>query len=272
MEEMKQIFDRSFFQDVFNRKYFEGMFHCDIHGDVMSSYYKNEIGDIIWTECPECMKERQKKIAERERLEELNKKKESWLKSNIKEKFFDMTFNDYEVVNDTQKLALEKIKAIANGSNRSLLLLGENGLGKTMLASLALMQRGGYIFKMYEIITQIKSSYKANSSVDEMDILKKLSDCSLLVIDEVGKQFGSDSEKNWLSYIIDERYECNKPTILICNLKLKRECTEEERNNGLYIEHYLGRDSVSRLVECADIVSITGDDYRRKIALTNTDS
>jgi DNA replication protein DnaC len=84
----------------------------------------------------------------------------------------------------------------------------------------------------------------------------------------VGKQFGSESEKNWLSYIIDERYECNRPTILICNLKRKSECSKEEVAGGLYIEHYLGRDTVSRLVECADIVSVTGDDYRRKLALT----
>lgn len=269
MEQMKPIFDKDFLQNILNRQYFEGTFHCEKHGEVVSSYYKDTNGETIWSECPKCLKERQIKIAERERSEELRKQKEGWLKSNIKEKFFGMTFDDYVVANDTQKLALEKMKAIANGSNRSMLLLGENGLGKTMLASLALMQRGGYIFKMYEIITQIKSSYKANSSVDEMDILKKLSNCPLLVIDEVGKQFGSDSEKNWLSYIIDERYECNRPTILICNLKLKRECTDEEKNNGLYIEHYLGRDSVSRLVECADIVTITGEDYRRKIALTN---
>ena len=269
METIGKI-DKNFFQDILNRQYSEGIFNCDKHGEIVSCYYKDSEGNIVWSECPKCAEERQAKIAEREREEELKKQKENWLKSNIKEKFFGMTFDDYVVVNDTQKLALEKMKAIANGSNRSMLLLGENGLGKTMLASLALMKRGGYIYKMYEIITQIKSSYKANSSVDEMDILKKLSTCPLLVIDEVGKQFGSDSEKNWLSYIIDERYECNRPTILICNLKLKRECSEEERNNGLYIEHYLGRDSVSRLVECADIVNITGEDYRRKIALTNT--
>lgn len=256
------------FADILGRKYTVGLYKCDKHGEVKCEYYTDKHGQQVWGECPECAKEQEEEQAEKERLAQVEKQKEKWLASNIKDKFFDMTFEDYKVFNDSQKLALEKMKAIANGGNRSLLLLGENGLGKTMLASLALMKRGGYIYKMYEIITQIKSSYKANSIVDEMDILKKLSTCPLLVIDEVGKQFGSESEKNWLSYIIDERYESNKPTVLICNLKLKRECSEEEVANGLYIEHYLGRDSVSRLVECADIVTITGDDYRRKLALT----
>lgn len=256
------------FAEILGREYKTGMFRCEKHGEVENTYYIDKNGQKVWSVCPTCEKEDEAIKAEKERLAQLEKQKERWSQSNIKDKFFDMTFDDYKIFNDSQKLALEKVKAIANGANRSLLLLGENGLGKTMLASLALMKRGGYIYKMYEIITQIKSSYKANSTVDEMDILKKLSSCPLLVIDEVGKQFGSESEKNWLSYIIDERYECNKPTILICNLKLKRECTEEEKTNGLYIEHYLGRDSVSRLVECADIVTVTGDDYRRKLALT----
>lgn len=261
-------FTNGWLADMLSRKYEKGLYRCDKHGEVECEYYTDKNGQKVWSECPECIKEHDAKLAEKERLEQIERQKSKWLESNIKEKFFGMTFDDYEVLNDTLKVALEKVKAIADGSNRSLLLLGDNGLGKTMLASLALMKRGGYIFKMYEIITQIKSSYKANSTVDEMDILKKLSNCPLLVIDEVGKQFGSESEKNWLSYIIDERYECNKPTILICNLKRKRDCTEEEVSNGLYIEHYLGRDSVSRLVECADIVNVTGDDYRRKIALT----
>lgn len=256
------------FADILGRQYLKGMYKCDKHGEVPCEYYIDKYGQPVWGQCPECVKEEEAEQEEKERLKLLEKQKDKWRESNIKEKFFDMSFDTFQVANDTLKLALEKVKAIADGGNRSLLLLGENGLGKTMLASLALMKRGGYIYKMYEIITQIKSSYKANSVVDEMDILKKLSNCPLLVIDEVGKQFGSESEKNWLSYIIDERYECNKPTILICNLKLKRECNEEEVANGLYIEHYLGRDSVSRLVECADIVTVKGDDYRRKIALT----
>lgn len=267
MEEKPKL-TNALFADILGRKYSVGLYKCDKHGEVKCEYYTDKHGQQVWGECPECAKEQEEAQAEKERLAQIEKQKEKWLASNIKDKFFDMTFDSYKVFNDSQKLALEKMKAIANGGNRSLLLLGENGLGKTMLASLALMKRGGYIYKMYEIITQIKSSYKANSVVDEMDILKKLSNCPLLVIDEVGKQFGSESEKNWLSYIIDERYECNKPTILICNLKLKRECNEEEVANGLYIEHYLGRDSVSRLVECADIVTVKGDDYRRKIALT----
>lgn len=259
--------NRKFFADILNRKYFDGVFNCEKHGPVNCSYYIDEHNRKVWEECPKCVEEREALQNAKELEEELERQKQKWRECNIKEKFFDMTFDNYIVENDTQRFAKEKLEAIANGGNRSLLLLGSNGLGKTMLSSLALMKRGGYIFKMYEIIIQIKSSYKANSTINEEDILKKLSTCPLLVIDEVGKQFGSESEKNWLSYVIDERYECNKPTVLISNLKMMKECSDEERKEGLYIERYLGRDSVSRLVECADIVTITGSDYRRKISV-----
>ena len=259
---------RKFFADILNREYKEGEYCCQKHGVVKCSYYIDNFGHHVYEECPLCVEEREKEQEEKERLAELERRKVEWRNSNVKDKFFDMTFDSYEELNDTLKIAKEKLMAIANGSNRSLLLLGSNGLGKTMLASLAVMQRGGYIFKMYEIVMKIKSSYKSNSTVNEEDILKDLSMCPLLVIDEVGKQFGSESEKNWLSYVIDERYECNKPTVLMSNLKLQRDCTEQEKQEGLYIEHYLGRDSVSRLVECADIVNIKGDDYRRRKPLT----
>lgn len=267
--EAERIGDLKFFTGILSREYKEGVFTCDKHGEVTNTYYIDKLGKVVWSECPLCAEESEKELKEKERQVEIERQKLKWRASNVKDKFFDMTFDDYEELNDSLKVAKGKLMDIANGGNRSLLLLGSNGLGKTMLASLAVMQRGGYIFKMYEIIVQIKSSYKSNSSVNEADILKMLSTCPLLVIDEVGKQFGSESEKNWLSYVIDERYESGKPTVLMSNLKLMRDCTEEEKREGLYIERYLGRDSVSRLVETADIVSISGEDYRRRKLLTD---
>ena len=42
----------------------------------------------------------------------------------------------------------------------------------------------------------------------------------LLVLDEIGVQFGSDAEKLIMFDIINERYEAMRPTILISNLAL----------------------------------------------------
>lgn len=221
-------------------------------------------GGRSFTSCPECEREREEEERREIARKEWDFKVSKWSKGNVKPKFYSMTFEDYVPQAASQEEAKRLVMAIADGSGRSLVLCGNNGTGKTMLASLAVMKRGGYIYKMYEIIIRIKSSYKANAKEDEKDILDSLSKAPLLVIDEVGKQYGSESERNWLSYLVDERYELGLPTIMISNLKKMSLCNDKERSEGLYLEKYLGRDAVSRLSETADILWIDCEDFRRK--------
>lgn len=249
----------------FTFKMLEGVHGCERHGDVMTPYIQYQDGRIKWQMCPECVREADEALLKKQQTEELRIAREKWSASNIKPRFFNAEFSDYVASTESQKQALACFRHLADGtSNRSMLLTGDNGLGKTMLASIAVKHRGGFIYKMYEIIIRIKASYKPNSDDDEQDILDRLSKAPLLVIDEVGKQFGSESERNWLSYVIDERYEADRPTVLLSNLKLMRDCDDTERAQGMYIERYLGRDSVSRLIESADIMTITGSDWRRE--------
>ena len=237
---------------------------CPKHGRQKCLARVYEGGKAVLEPCPLCQAEAEederKKAAARADAEA----RARWERSGVKPKFFPMTFSDYKAETEGQKKALAVCKAIASGeSSRSAVLAGPNGTGKTMLASLAVKERGGFIYKMYEVVMMIKASYKASAREDEMDILARLSKAPLLAIDEVGKQFGSEAERNWLSYLIDERYEAGRPTALISNLKPMRQCSAEEKEQGLYIERYLGKDSVSRLAECADIVFVDGRDFRR---------
>ena len=254
----------------------KGMKECPVHGQVMTNYMTKPDGSKFWFACPKCCEEREAKEKSAQEKWEEEKLKSDLVKAGVKEKFWSMTFDDYKPQNESQEKALSLVKAIAEGSSkRSLILIGPNGTGKTMLATLALMSiikkgKKGFIRKMYEIIIRIKASYKANAKEDEQDILSELSKVPLLIIDEVGRQFGSESERNWLSYVIDERYEdleseSPTPTILISNLKLMRDCSDKEKELGSYLERYLGADSVSRLAECADIVSLEGKDFRRNV-------
>lgn len=240
------------------------MKECPVHGSVMTNYMIKPDGEKFWFECPKCCEEREAKEQREREKWETEQRLERFQRAGIKEKFWRMTFSDYKPQNESQEKALSLVKAIAEGGRRGLILCGPNGVGKTMLSSLAAMATGGAVRKMYEIIIRIKASYKSNSKEDEQQILNELSSVPLLVIDEVGRQFGSDSERNWLSYVIDERYERGLPTILISNLKLMRDCSDREKEAGSYLERYLGSDSVSRLAECADIVSLEGKDFRRK--------
>lgn len=76
-----------------------------------------------------------------------------------------------------------------------------------------------------------------NSEASESEVLKNLIEPDLLILDEVGVQFGSDTEKLILFEIINGRYENRRATILISNLAM----------DGL--KAYLGDRIIDRLRE-----------------------
>lgn len=69
----------------------------------------------------------------------------------------------------------------------------------------------------------------------------------LLILDEVGVQFGSDTERLLLFDILNERYERRRPTILMSNLAL--DDAEEGGRVVPGIKSYLGERVFDRLRE-----------------------
>ena len=63
------------------------------------------------------------------------------------------------------------------------------------------------------------------------------SETDLLILDEVGVQFGSDTEKLILFDVLNERYEKRRPTLVLSNLSLPD------------VEQYLGERIFDRLRE-----------------------
>ena len=60
------------------------------------------------------------------------------------------------------------------------------------------------------------------SGVTEDQVLRYFVTPDLLVIDEVGVQFGTATEQLYLTEVINDRYEAMKPMILLSNLTLKQ--------------------------------------------------
>lgn len=77
---------------------------------------------------------------------------------------------------------------------------------------------------MSDLLSELRKEYK-NETVD-----RNLFTCDLLIIDEIGIQFGTDAERQILFKLINERYENYKPVIMISNHPLKS--TNETK--GLY--------------------------------------
>lgn len=130
--------------------------------------------------------------------------------------------------NDTQAQAIEKAKMICKAvvekqSAGNLILSGSVGTGKTLIAgsAVAALIRDGHYAKIRtvsSIIRHLKGSWRRDCEYTEQDVIDDMIKLDLLVIDEIGVQFGSDTEKMFIFEIIDGRYNKMKPTILISNL------------------------------------------------------
>lgn len=75
---------------------------------------------------------------------------------------------------------------------------------------------------MIRAVRSVKETYAKGSGRTEAQALRDLVDPDLLILDEVGVQFGSDTEKLILFEIINGRYEASRPTIVISNLAAPR--------------------------------------------------
>lgn len=239
--------------------------NCEKHGEYEP--FKIVIGDTQ-TEigCPMCHDEAvDAAMAETERQKDIAQEARYYKKlelMNIEPNYRFATFENYETVTDEQVKAVAIVRNLVAGKIHKVLMTGRNGTGKTHLACAAVLEIGGRILTMYEISTMIRASYTALADKTELQIVDDLARIPLLVIDEIGRTKGSETEANWLSYIIDKRHVRNLPLILISNKHVKKDC----QKNGCpdCLENYIGDDIMSRLSENSSLLRFSGDDYRKK--------
>ena len=240
---------------------------CTEHGIFTGIIQTRKNGDKIYSECPKCKAEREAEIAEREKLNAERKEAERISKNvqegNIEIDYQSLTFEDYRTETPQQKRALEAVQDLMQGKKKKVVLLGETGLGKTMLGSLAVKYMGGKIYRQYDIATMIRQSYSFNAKKTELEIVEELSSIPLLVIDEVGKVGNSEAVRNWFSAIIDKRHTRKLPLMLCGNLHFKQMC----KNKGCpeCFENYFGNDVLSRLSQDTTIVIVKGKDERNLV-------
>ena len=148
---------------------------------------------------------------------------------NIPERFKNCTLQNYEPVNDDAKRVLKVCQAYPSKwperlqIGGGLVMCGKPGTGKNHLA-LAIARhaiiehQSSVIFTTaLKIAREYKSTWSKAATRTEEEVIRQFTHPDLLIIDEVGVQFGSDAEKLILFEIINTRYEYMKPTILISN-------------------------------------------------------
>lgn len=240
--------------------------HCDEHGDFEGIVFGGK-GPF----CPTCA-ERRRKAEEAERQAELARewaeRKAAILlgRAAIPPRFADRRLENFNPHSAGPAAALAVAKQFVQEfdqcleTGRSLIFCGGVGSGKTHLSvgichGVIALGRVAVFTSVLGAIRSIKETYRKGSELTEADALERLIEPDLLVLDEVGVQFGSETEKMYLFEIINGRYENLRPTIVISNLA-KDPLTE-----------FLGERAVDRLREGGGkMVIFDWPSYRRVAA------
>ena len=238
---------------------------CSKHGAYTST---NFVGDH-WTECPQCTRiKRDKRIKERDKQEAKEREQRKWAakigSAAIPERFKDRTLESYVAKTSGQQKALAFATEYAENfdlvlkQGRSAIFVGKVGTGKTHLAigialSIMQQQRSALFVTVQRLIRRVKDSWHTKEET-ESQVVDVFASPDLLVLDEVGVQFGSEFEKQVLFDVLNTRYENRKPSILLSNIPKEQ------------LSDYLGERVTDRLRENGGkVIGFDWESYRRNL-------
>lgn len=185
--------------------------------------------------------------------------------SQVPLRFRGKNFADFQIENDEQG----KIKTIAERYVQSfkdrrsqgtpIKMIGRSGTGKTFLSLLiyqSVVNKGysaRYESSLEFINKLLAERFNSKSSFESQ--IKAINEVDLLIIDEATESINkngtpTDSEKNLLFRVIDQRYQNHRCTIIITN-----------RDNNQLVER-LGEPTVSRLTENGIAMAFNWKSYR----------
>jgi len=169
--------------------------------------------------------------------------------SSIPPRFMAKGFDNYRATSQIQRDAVAHLK-----TGRSAIIYGGNGLGKTHLAfaSIRYQVEHGVSSRYalaFDFFSEIKRSFRDDSTGA---VMRRYAQTGYLVIDEVDKAFGSQTEFVYLYALVNERYNMMLPTVLITN------ANEED------LVSVIGTSTLSRVAGDGAIIELSGEDYRQK--------
>jgi DNA replication protein DnaC len=232
---------------------------CPEHG----AYESHNIIRHIWSGCPAC-KEQERKTEEALRKAEIAKeaarRHAAWLDgAAIPKRFIGRTFDNFVAEGEGQRRALAVARDYAENFSEccrkgaGLILAGMPGTGKSHLAA-AILQSMPSADVRYttclDVIRGVRETWRRDSEQSERQLLRYLEGLDLLVIDEVGVQYGTDGEQTILFDVLDRRYREVKPTVLLTN------------QDKAGFASFIGERSFDRLIETSRWVAFDWPSYR----------
>lgn len=237
---------------------------CEAHGDYVSSGARYLGKREIWTKCPDCVSEQESadRQADADRKAQAAQQHLEGLihQAAIPPRFIGRTFDTFRADTQAKAHALEVVQAYAKQFDDNakkglgLILSGLPGTGKSHLAGAVLQHimpgKCGLYVTCLGLIRMVRATWRRDSEQSESEVIQTLSDVPLLVIDEIGVQYGTDGEQTILFELLDARYRAMKPSILLTN----------QNKDGL--KGFVGERTFDRLVETSKWVAFDWESYR----------
>ncbi|USX25801.1 ATP-binding protein [Oxalobacteraceae bacterium OTU3CINTB1] len=240
---------------------------CEKHGEFTSMGF--QIGRTMrWQGCPECSRlfaEAQREEQAKSAAEAAQRALERRLdRSGIPLRYRAKDFASFTAADDKQEkarsMAMEFATNFAEHLARGtfMVMSGQPGTGKSHLAIAIAQSIMGSHTALYtsaiDAVRMIRNTWRRDSPKSETDVLDMLAGVHLLVLDEVGVQYGTEAEQVSLFDIIDKRYRDMMPTILLTN------------QNKAGMKAFLGDRSFDRLREGGQWVTFDWESHRGKVA------
>lgn len=237
---------------------------CEAHGEYLSAGTRYLGKREIWTPCPDC--EEARLTAELQaQAQAAAKAAQSRIEAAIgqaaiPQRFVGRSFDNFHADTPQKRAALQALQDFASDfeakskQGATLILSGLPGTGKSHLAIAVLQEimpeHVGLYTTCMGAIRAVRGTWRKDSEQSEAQVLDTFGTVPLLVLDEIGVQYGTDGEQTILFDVLDRRYRDMKPNILLTN---------QDRAG---FKQFIGERTYDRLTEISRWVSFDWSSYR----------
>jgi DNA replication protein DnaC len=247
---------------------------CDTHGDWINPV-PSVLASRMADRCPTCViqsgQAKDREQAQAQRVAVIGKRAAHMRRlvdgAEIPKRFIGRSFENYRLeegnaaqakaLQRAQKFALHFPRAMERGAN--FVFCGKPGSGKTHLAcaigNAVMRDHGAAVLfcTVFDVIQRIKSTY-SDKDQSERTVMRSFAEADLLILDEVGVQFGTDYEKVIITDLINRRYNDMRPTLILSNL------------DEVELGAYLGERVMDRMFEGGGgVIAFGWGSYRAKV-------